>query len=338
MDKIHSKMPFKVGFFCIGAQKCATSWLYYCLKDHPEIRVPPVKREDIYLGGELVQTHGTEWYLDQLKPLKSGQVSGDVSVDYLFNPRSPAAIAEHAPDAKLILSVREPISRALSAYYWNLRRGNVQEMDLGGGMRRVLATAETAERPCLSYDPKTYYVNILARGLYDIQLGRYLEHFPRDQLLVIPFEKIKTDGSKVLECIYRFLEVDSSFRPGRLNRKRRPKQNSYRSFLLRFERDTPNTAFYGRIANLAHQFVCRLGFQRDQPTLPQDVESELCRFYRPHMQNLFELLRDLPHARELWSDVSWERMGIGENRNESDLSFSTEAGSATSERSRKMEE
>jgi hypothetical protein len=290
-------------FLVVGAQKCATSWLYYCLRDHPEVYLPEDKQEDVYLGGDLHREHGTDWYFQQVGG--DGHQIGDVSVDYLFDPQSPQAVHEAIPGTKIIASLRHPIDRAISSYYWNLRRGNVREMNLGDGMRRVLQKRHEAERPDLPYNPSNYYVNILARGLYDIQVRRYLEYFASDQLLLLPYNQIRQQGPKILDRIYEFVGVDSSFRPSMLNQTRRPKQNSYRSSLLQFERDTPNTPFWGRISNLAHQMICQLGLHREQPALPDDVETKLRNFFRSHIRDLFDLVQEIPASKDLWTDVSW---------------------------------
>jgi len=257
------------------------------------------------LGGDLHQEHGTDWYFRHVGEPNDGQRVGDVSVDYLFDPRSPKAVYEVMPDTKIIAVLRHPIDRAVSSYYWNLRRGNVREMDLGYGMRRILKTRQKAERPDLPYDPANHYVNVLARGLYDIHIRRYREYFSPSQFFLLPYSQIKQCGPDILECIYEFIGVDPSFRPSRLNQGRRPKQNSYWSFLLRFERDAPNTPFFGRIANLAHQMVYRLGLHRERPSLPDDVRSELWNFYHSHMQALIELVQEIPASRNLWANVSW---------------------------------
>jgi len=247
----------------------------------------------------------TKFYLRRLRESGNDRQVGDVSVDYLFDPRCPTAIAKNFPKVKLIASLRNPTERAISAYYWNLRKGNIQETDLKEGIRQVLTMAETAEQPDLTYEPSRYYVNILARGLYDVQISRYLNHFSREQLLVLPFEKISTDRSQILDRVYEFIGVNSSFRPSALNYRRRPKQNSYRRLLLELEYRLPNTPFYGRIANAAHQLVCQFGLHRDRPSLPEDTSDELCFFYRPHIRYLRQLLRDIPSSRDLWEDISW---------------------------------
>ena len=48
-----------IDFFLIGAQKCATSWMYLCLKEHPEISVPKVKG-DYFIVGELFNKNGED--------------------------------------------------------------------------------------------------------------------------------------------------------------------------------------------------------------------------------------------------------------------------------------
>ena len=34
---------FLPNFICIGAQRAGTTWLYHCLKEHPEVFVPEKK-------------------------------------------------------------------------------------------------------------------------------------------------------------------------------------------------------------------------------------------------------------------------------------------------------
>ena len=42
--------PIRIDLLLIGAQKCATSWLYECMRDHPQMWLPAKKREVKYLG------------------------------------------------------------------------------------------------------------------------------------------------------------------------------------------------------------------------------------------------------------------------------------------------
>ena len=79
----------RLDFLVIGAQKCATSWLYYCLKDHPELYLPAKKREIQYLGGRLFHEKGVDWYFSLFQGAHRNQKIGDVSVEYIFDQQSP---------------------------------------------------------------------------------------------------------------------------------------------------------------------------------------------------------------------------------------------------------
>ena len=54
-------------FFIIGAQKSASTWLYRCLKEHPEIFLPEKKLDKNYIGSEWFQKEGSEWFEEQYK-------------------------------------------------------------------------------------------------------------------------------------------------------------------------------------------------------------------------------------------------------------------------------
>src|SRR5687768_7836818 len=108
---MHSKPDFLV----IGAQKCATTWLYECLKDHPQICLPKSKKEVEYIGGDLYKEKGMDWYLSLIDHCGEDKVKGDVSVEYIINPDSPEILHTLNPELKFIVSVRNPVDRALSA-------------------------------------------------------------------------------------------------------------------------------------------------------------------------------------------------------------------------------
>lgn len=292
-------------FLLVGAQKSATSWLYYCLRDHPEIHLPSKKRENVYLGGDLHRKHGTDWYFQHVGEPSAGQRVGDVSVDYLFDPRASEAVEEIVPDARIIAMLRDPVERAISAYYWHLRRGNVSNLDLGVGLKRCLEAAKAEDSEKTTYKPEAYAKNVVLRGVYDVQLSRYIGAFGPGKLFVIPLGKIETAAISVLESVYGFLDVDSTYRPSNFHKKRRPKQNSYLPLLLRLERNAPDWHLVNNVINVANQIACYIGLDRGRPSLSDDVRVLLRDFYWDSAQRTFEIVRRVPCSRHLWKGVSW---------------------------------
>jgi hypothetical protein len=285
-----------VQFLIIGAQKSATSWLYYCLRDHPEIHLPRRKREDIYLGGDLHQEHGTDWYFQHVGEPNDGQRVGDVSTDYLFDLRSPAAVEDELGDLKVMASLRSPLDRAISSYFWNMRKMNVRELDPNEGLRRAIKEWKL-KQPKTTYDPEEYYFNIIARGMYAEQLERYVNQFGPESVYLLYYEDIRERPLDTLQRLYRALGVDPSFRPSSLTR--RPKQNSYLRPLLRLERATPNNALFGKATDIAHQVVSAMGLGQERPSLSDEVAEQLRSLYKPSDDRLKKLVRRLPRSNVL---------------------------------------
>ena len=283
-------------FLIIGAQKCATSWLYHCLRDHPGVHLPSVKREVIYLGGDFHQEHGTDWYLRHVGKSNTGQRVGDVSVDYLFDPRSPAAVEDELGDLKVIASLRSPLNRAVSSYFWNMRKMNVHELDPNEGLRRAIKEWKL-KHPKTTYDPEEYYFNIVARGMYAEQLERYVNQFGPESVYLLYYEDIQERPLDTLRRLFRTLEVDPTFQPSSLSR--RPKQNSYLRPLLRFEQATPNTTFWGKATDIAHQVACSIDLGQKRPSLSDEVEDELQSLYEPSDDRLKDQVRRLPRSNVL---------------------------------------
>ena len=299
-DKFSESLDFAV----IGAQKCATSWMYYCLADHPDVKMPPSKREKVYLGGSMHEEKGDEWYFSSINVGGSTKIKGDVSVDYLFDPSSPSTLANVVPDVKLVALLRDPINRAVSSYFWNLRRRNIGELDLNHGMRRVLRKTREAEN-LTAYDPSATAINILARGLYDVQVERYLNYFEPTQILLLPYTAVKHRPTEVLKQVYQFIGADPTFYPSQLTQTRRPKRNTYLKSLLALERDLPDTAFFKRVVDYIHQGISYLGVKRKRPRLSRSVWGKMHDFYHDHVETLFSIVNRLPPDNDLWNGVCW---------------------------------
>src|SRR3989339_1804269 len=103
----------KVDIIGIGVQKSATTWLYTCLSEHPEIRCSS-KEEMNYFDDSLSYSKGFEWYHAHFK--FGAWKTAEYSPTYFYDKNVPARIHTYNPDSKLILSLRNPIERAFSHY------------------------------------------------------------------------------------------------------------------------------------------------------------------------------------------------------------------------------
>ncbi len=239
----------KIDFLVIGSQKCATTWLYECLKDHPQIHVPQDKKEVEYIGGDLYKAKGADWYFSLVGNAHAGQLKGDVSVEYIFNPFSAQLVKEMVPGIKLIASLRNPAERAISAYYWYLRKGHIS------AEKNIVEVFTQLKEAYLANKLDTPCIDIITRGLYDLQLQRYLDVFPAEQIMISYYDEISDSPLAALKKLYSFLGVTDDFVPPSLNA--RPKQNSYSKWLLGFERLNPKSRIIAKISNKLNQLFSK---------------------------------------------------------------------------------
>jgi len=183
----------------LGPQKSATTWLYECFKEHPELACNESSDSIHYYS---MQFHrGEEWYVAQFenKPAVSARV--DMSTEYIRCPLTPTRIAHDAPDSLLIMCMRHPIERAFS-HYWHEKKKRRFDFRF--------------EEVLDNYD---LFANWVEPGLYGMHLERWLAEFSRDQLLVQEFSKLQENPASFLEEALQFIGVDSAFKPHALTRK-----------------------------------------------------------------------------------------------------------------------
>lgn len=178
----------KPSFIGIGAQKCASTWLYDILADHPQVGLSAAKEVDFFSN---FYDYGLQWYERQFPDAADARAVGEISPSYFHGVSVPERIRAYDPDMRLILFVREPVARAVSNHKHEVRIGHLQGADL---------TFEFG----LANNPM--YVD---QGRYATHLERWLKHFPREQLLVVLFEEIRSDGPGVARRVYEFLGIDT---------------------------------------------------------------------------------------------------------------------------------
>lgn len=285
-------MDTRLDFLIIGAQKCATTWLHRCCKDHPQLHVPSHKREVEFLGGDLYQKNGAQWYFDLLTGAEPSQLRGDVSVEYLSDPRAPEVVKPYAPEVKLIASLRDPLERVISAYFWYVRKALVPDLPFDEGLNRAVAAWQ---KPAEQDDEVSrHYRDLIERGRYAAQLQRYLEHFPRAQLYVMLYEDIEQSPLATVQGMYAFLGVDAAFVPPGLNEK--PKQNAYLGVLNSLQHWSKRSLVAGRILDIANQTAQRLGLAGGKPRLPEATRAALETIYRADRAALQTLVAALPDS------------------------------------------
>ena len=193
---------FKIDFIGIGVMKAATSWIFECLKEHPEICVCSEK-EPHFFDWSFRYKKGLEYYYSLYEHCPQGKIKGEYTASYIRFPQALSLIHKHFPDVKLIVSLRNPIYRAYSQYLYNIQLGG--RLSVFKSFREVLENDQD---------------NIVERGFYYKQLKSCFKTFPKEQVLILYFEELKNDPLKFLKEIYSFLGLkDKNFIPTLINKK-----------------------------------------------------------------------------------------------------------------------
>ncbi|MGD8608262.1 MAG: hypothetical protein PVH21_13275, partial [Myxococcales bacterium] len=140
-------------FLCIGAPKCATTWLFHCLDEHPELFVPDFKEINFFSvcrWGNDYETRGISYYVRLFEAAGPVRIIGDFSPNLLQDPFAPERVAAIIPEARLIVMIRNPVERSRSHYHYVRNRTHYQGYSL----------LEILEDP--SRDPAGF----LSQGLY----------------------------------------------------------------------------------------------------------------------------------------------------------------------------
>lgn len=181
-------------FVGVGAQRCGTSWWYAALEAHPEVqRVPGSPKERNYFGRFWSEPFGPDDVkrYHRLFPRAPGRLVGEWTPEYMHYFWAPLLLSRAAPEARILVLLRDPVERYVSAVESSHSRDG-----------RILAS------------------DAFGRGLYHAQLLRLLDHFARDRVLVLQYERCRERPEEELERTYAFLGIgDTRVRPAPLYRR-----------------------------------------------------------------------------------------------------------------------
>lgn len=184
-------------FFSIcGAPKSGTTSLYTYLDRHPDVCASTPKETHFFQGG---YEKGLEWFETCFDCDPETTVWGEASAGNMIHPKAPRRIARHFPDARLIFVLRNPIDRAYSQYWYEIRRGTDRGIDhLQRSFSQVIRNPDQDE----------WAQRILDLGRYHEQLRRYEEHFDRDQMFIGLFGRLKEEGDTFFRRVVEFIGAD----------------------------------------------------------------------------------------------------------------------------------
>lgn len=217
-------------FIIIGGQKCGTTWLRYHLRQHPQVVVPT--KEAQFFNRRHRFARGQSWYESFFQRTAPGQVIGDKSPDYLWTTSDGARdhfagsherLHEMYPEMKLVVTLRNPVNRAVSALNHFIRRGHISPLY---GIDALLFGDKQSLIEGLG---------IIEKGFYYRELRPYLDLFDPEQMLILLFEAdILQSPRQTLQRLYEFIGADLEVEEADLNRRHGEHYLSLLGLLLQY--------------------------------------------------------------------------------------------------------
>lgn len=206
-------------FLGVGVQKGGTTTLQAMLQEHPGVFLPPTKELHFF---SLHYSEGEEWYRQQFAATQPGQRCGEITPYYLFHPEAPARIKRLLPEVRLIMLFRDPVERCLSGVFHSRRLG-FELLQLEEALDVELGRLAGAEAALAAPDGRHFSHQVhsyLSRSRYDLQLARYDQLFPPEQMMLLRSEDLFQNPEALWKRVLSFLGLSdwplpSSF--GRLN-------------------------------------------------------------------------------------------------------------------------
>lgn len=196
-----------------GAHKCATTTLHALLAEHPDLSMSEPKephylvrdacRDRLHMGVWDAAAYQACWSADD----GGSRLRGEASVLYLAFAEEATSrmLGEFDRVPKVVISLRDPIDRALSSYL-DVRLKNPQESaptftdavrrELDRGPWRLDGTGS----PTLRH---------LALGRYSPGVSVFLERLGRERLLFLEMRSIVRDPQAAVTAVHEFLEIPS---------------------------------------------------------------------------------------------------------------------------------
>ncbi|XP_030631285.1 heparan sulfate (glucosamine) 3-O-sulfotransferase 3-like [Chanos chanos] len=240
----------------IGVKKGGTRALLEFLRLHPDIRA---------LGSEphFFDRHyarGLNWYRSLMPKALDGQIVMEKTPRYFVTEETPARIHAMSRDIKLIVVVRDPITRAISDY-----------------TQIISKTPDIPSFESLSFKNKsTGQIDALWSplwiGLYAKHLERWLEYFPLSQIHFVHGEKLISDPAGELGRVQDFLGLQ------RIITDKHFYFNKTKGFpCLKKPEGSSKPHCLGKTKGRTH------------PQIDPEVIRKLRDFYQPHNQRFYQM-------------------------------------------------
>lgn len=172
--------------YFVGPRKCATTWLYDFYKKSSDVALCRAAKEIFYF--DRFYHKGTDWYESYYDFSTSNPIL-EFSPSYFGKSDVPGRIKELAPNAKVVITLRDPVNRLVSDYQHHKKHGHV-----GSGIVSAIEDSESLKE---QLD-------------YGSHIKRWKKVFGESNVLILYHEDMKEKPIEYVNKINGFIGVSGA--------------------------------------------------------------------------------------------------------------------------------
>ena len=287
-----------------GTTKAATTSLFAYLSDHPAVCPATYKETRFFLSDDypLPSKYRYKGDVEEYNLLFSNsdetQLRMESTPDYLYCEKARERIAASLPDAKLVFSLREPISRLISWYRFAKQIGKLpQTLSFDAYVELLFTSADRHG------ENEEQHLKTLQQGCYTIYLEHYFNQFGPARIHILFYEELAAQPLNTMAELCDFAGIDADFysdytfevtnrtqnmRNSELHRK-------YRDFRFRLRQWTHNKPIVHvplrTIRRTIEPIYLRLNTQADEKTqMSAETRHRLIDYYKSDVHALGKLI------------------------------------------------
>ncbi|XP_072229273.1 heparan sulfate glucosamine 3-O-sulfotransferase 2-like [Leuresthes tenuis] len=173
----------------VGVKKGGTRAVLEFIRIHPDVRAAGTETHFF----DRNYDRGLEWYRSLMPRTLESQITMEKTPSYFVTKETPHRISAMSQDTKLIVVVRDPVTRAISDYTQTLSKTpdlpSFQELAFRNQSLGIVDMSWNAIRI----------------GLYALHLENWLRYFPLTQIHFVSGERLITDPAGELARVQDFL-------------------------------------------------------------------------------------------------------------------------------------
>ncbi len=191
----------KPDFIIVGAAKAGTTSLAYYLMQHPKIKLASKKEPQYFTKNYHL---GNYWYRSLFGFKWDRRLFFEASTSYMLYPEVAQRIYDTFGLIKIVILLREPVSRAISNYVYYKNNKKIDTGNFLTSIREDLEKYKMEGLPKL-YNDRERYMAFYRRGVYIDQIMPYYDLFGSENVLIVFFEDLKEDPLNTTNSVIKFL-------------------------------------------------------------------------------------------------------------------------------------